>query len=341
MGVLDSITGSASQLVNSATNSVASLANPTNARNAISGLLSGGGSMSSLFSQTSIGFKSAGGTVAADSDWRVRVSLSTSNAIFYNDSTNTMMKPLTETNGVIFPYTPTVNLSHTATYNPQQLAHSNYALQFYQGSEVSDITIQGEFTVQNQTEGQYLLAAIYFFRSASKMFFGLDEQTGGNPPPIVYLDGYGEHYFPHVPCVLTSFSHTMPNDADYIEIPVTTTSLVETTNTPMTDVTNPMVGGNYGTVDLATNSITGSNGETYAPNFNATVTDQAALATAQAAAATTSYSYSTSTKTTRLPTISTVSINLRPVYSRKSLHDQFTLKDFAAGRLVKGNGGYI
>lgn len=341
MAVLDSITGAASTLARNATNSVSSLVNPANARNAISGLFSGGLSSAASAAATSIGFRSAGGVVAADSDWRVRLSLSPANAIFYNDPSNSLMAPLVETNGVIFPYTPTVNVSHTAIYNPQQLAHSNYALQFYQSSEVSDITITGEFTVQDQLEGQYLMAAVYFFRSASKMFFGLDEQTGGNPPPIVYLDGYGEHYFPHVPCVITSFSHTMPNDADYVEIPISTTSLVETQTSTLTGVTNPLAGGNYGTVDLSTNSITGPNGETYAPNFNATVTDQAALSASQAAAASKSYSYNTTTKTSRLPTISTVSVTVRPVYSRKSLHEKFTLKDFAAGSLVKGNGGFI
>jgi len=38
----------------------------------------------------------------------------------------------------------------------------------------------------------------------------------GSPPPIVYLDGYGKHYLPHVPCLVTNFSHSMPNDVDYL-----------------------------------------------------------------------------------------------------------------------------
>jgi hypothetical protein len=47
------------------------------------------------------------------------------------------------------------------------------------------------------------------------MWFGQSTRAG-TPPPIVFLDGYGEHYFPHVPCVITSFAHTMPPEVDYI-----------------------------------------------------------------------------------------------------------------------------
>jgi hypothetical protein len=50
------------------------------------------------------------------------------------------------------------------------------------------------------------------------MFFGADPRAG-NPPPIVYLNGYGQYYLPNVPCVVTSFAHTMPADCDYIDIP--------------------------------------------------------------------------------------------------------------------------
>ena len=64
------------------------------------------------------------------------------------------------------------------------------------------------------------MAVIYFLRSATKMFFGKDT-LAGNPPPIVYLDGYGDFYFPHVSCVITSFQHTMPADVDYLEVPYT------------------------------------------------------------------------------------------------------------------------
>jgi hypothetical protein len=180
----------------------------------------------------------------ASNDWRVRISLAPNGGYFYNDPNNTLLSPLvTESGGgvnsiagtignifanggakrigVVFPYTPQVTIQHTANYEAQKLTHSNYTQYFYNNSEVNPITINGDFTVQNVNEGQYLLATIYFFRSLTKMFFGQDTTVGmaGNPPPIVYLNGYGEYYLPNVPCVVTSFQHSMPADVDYMDIP--------------------------------------------------------------------------------------------------------------------------
>lgn len=166
-------------------------------------------------------------------DWRVRVSLAP-RAQYFNNSA--LLSPLmtqlggTQTGGaigglfgqgptlsVIFPYTPQLTIQHTANYSSQKLTHSNYAQHYYDNSEIQTITLTADFTVQNMSEGQYLLASVYFFRTVTKMFFGADPGAG-NPPPLVYLNGYGQYYLPNVPCVVTNFSHTMPQDCDYIDV---------------------------------------------------------------------------------------------------------------------------
>jgi hypothetical protein len=149
-------------------------------------------------------------------DWRVKLSLPPSNNMFYNDQSNQLLTVLARTGGVIFPYTPNISVTHNARYQETALTHNNYKNYFYDGSDVGPITITGDFTVQNDDDGLYLLAVIYFFRSCTKMFFGKDTNAG-NPPPVVYLDGYGDFYFPHVSCVVTSFQHTMPPEVDYLE----------------------------------------------------------------------------------------------------------------------------
>lgn len=150
-------------------------------------------------------------------DWRVRISMANP-AEFYDPGT--VQTPVfSKTQGVIFPYTPAVTVTHLARYSEQALTHSNYKSYFYDGSEVQAITITGDFTVQNLEEGQYLLGAIYFLRSATKMFFGNDTNAG-NPPPLVFLDGYGDFYFPHVSCVVTNFTHTLPDNVNYVEVPI-------------------------------------------------------------------------------------------------------------------------
>ena len=184
----------------------------------------------------------------ASTDWRVRINLAPKSEYFYNDPNNILLSPLVKETGggtsaiqgllggagggifgrnaqsgsqrigVVFPYTPSVSITHTANYEAQKLTHNNYTNYFYNNSEVQPINITADFTVQNVNEGQYLLATIYFFRSLTKMFFGQDV-AAGNPPPIVYLNGYGQYYLPNVPCVVTSFNHAMPPDVDYMDIP--------------------------------------------------------------------------------------------------------------------------
>jgi len=161
-----------------------------------------------------------GSPIKPEDDWRVRISMARATAdLFYNRADSAILSPLAATSGVIFPYTPSLTVTHTAKYGSTPLTHSNYSSYFYEGSEVASISINGEFTVQNIKEGFYLLAVIQFFRTVTKMFFGAD-QNAGSPPPLVFLDGFGPAYLPHVPCVVTSFSHTMPGEVDYVSIPV-------------------------------------------------------------------------------------------------------------------------
>jgi hypothetical protein len=311
-------------------NTVFDLLNPSKARSAISGLLPGGTS-SLAKAVPNIGFQNASGsggaTAAAEDDWRVRVSLAAGAGIFYQDPTllpNALMYPLLETNGVIWPYVPQISVTHQAQYTSAALTHSNYPAYFYNNSEVADIQVSGEFTVQSPADGQYLMAAVYFFRAATKMFFGQGANVG-NPPPIVFLDGYGSHYFPHVPCVITTFQHTMPAEVDYIQVPISKTTLTESaasapagpnTSVQLTEEEKAFVPA------LLDSSKTGTKATT-APTL----------------------AYNTITTTTRVPAVSTIAVTLRPIYSRKNLHDRFDLNKFANGDLLadkdKGFGGFI
>ena len=304
------------------------LLNPANARRSKSGFPGVGGmsALGKLIPNFGIGGSPGGGASAAgEDDWRVRLSLADSASIFYKDTStqNSIMAPLIETNGVIWPYTPQITVSHVANYSTAVLTHSNYSAHFYNNSDVNDITVSGEFTVQSVEEGQYLMAAIYFLRASTKMFFGQGTNVG-NPPPILFLDGYGSHYFPHVPCVITNFTHNLSNDVDYLQVPITQTSLEDVT---LTAPDNPNGGGgpslyDYGTGDLKAVS--------FAPVFGSKK-------------ATSTQKFTSIVSTTRVPTASTVSVTLRPVYSRKNLHDRFNLNDFAQGKLIgtKNFGGFL
>jgi hypothetical protein len=343
MGLFDSSLSSITQnAMGSASGAIG--ADPSAARLAVAGLIPGG----------SIGLKIGGAKVNLNlgggaPDWRLRVSLADSANYFYHaqsPSDRGIMSPLfgsATQNGVIFPYTPQVQVTHTASYSQQKFTHSNYPGYYYENSEVAAISINGEFTVQNNIEGQYLLAAITFFRAATKMWFGksLNKSNLGFPPPMVFLNGYGANYLPNVPCVITSFSHTMPSDVDYIEVPMVMPGGVGAEGIGgaiAQGVGGILNGGNAGNaiggaLSGGINSVLGSTMGPSGAGINGLIGSLSGGKFGAGAGG---------TQSTRLPTSSQLSVTLQPIYSRTAASN-FNLDDYAAGRMVgTGNkGGFI
>jgi hypothetical protein len=154
-------------------------------------------------------------TAAAATDWRVRLQLADGAEYLYKDREPGILGPLLATNGIIFPYTPSIETAYTANYDKYDLTHSNYRGYFYKNSAVNDINIRGTFTAQDTFEADYLLAVIHFFRSITKMFYGQGDLRG-SPPPLVYLSGFGDYQFNKHPCLVSNFSYSLPTDVDYI-----------------------------------------------------------------------------------------------------------------------------
>lgn len=148
-------------------------------------------------------------------DWRFRIKLAPGADVLYKSQFPGILTPLRATDGVIFPYTPQVMVNYQANYSQTSPTHSNYKQYFYQGSEISDIQVTGTFTAQSTKEADYLQAATHFFRSASKMFYGQD-QNRGTPPPLLFLEGFGDNQFNNQPCVLQQFNYVLPPDVDYV-----------------------------------------------------------------------------------------------------------------------------
>ncbi len=151
---------------------------------------------------------------AQEQDWRVRLSIP--NVEPFKSESN-LLAPLRGTNGLVFPFTPTVLVSHSASYNALAPTHSNYPYQIYTNSQVDQLVITGDFFVQNGLEAQYWVSALHYLRSCTKMFYGgFDNNTMGAPPPVVKLNGYGDYVFNDVPVVIVQFTIDMPQEVDYI-----------------------------------------------------------------------------------------------------------------------------
>lgn len=150
-------------------------------------------------------------TNAKDKDWRVKIS----SHLIYGG--HPIFSHLAKTGGLVFPYLPQITMSHTAEYSKIDTAHTNYPFYAYKNSQIDDITITGQFTVQDEMEGKYWLAMNHFLRTATKMYFGTGNDIG-NPPPICTLNGYGDFVYNNVSCVIKSFSVSMEKDVDYISV---------------------------------------------------------------------------------------------------------------------------
>lgn len=120
-------------------------------------------------------------------------------------------------NGIVFPYSPTIEITHSADYSEINALHSNYTQYFYKNSKVSSISVKGKFTCQNEFEARILLAVLHLSRALTKMQFGNDPDAG-SPPPICRLMGYGQYMFDNVPVAVKTFNMNVPNDVDYITI---------------------------------------------------------------------------------------------------------------------------
>lgn len=179
-------------------------------------------------------------------DWRVRLALSDAPEVnyLYRAANPGILNPLRATNGVLFPYTPTITVNYSANYNSTDLVHNNYKVYQYSSSSVDAINIQCDFTAQDTYEANYLLAVIHFFRSATKMFYGQDENPRrGTPPPLCYIYGMGSYQFAGQPLAIQAFSYNLPNSVDYIKTSVG--GNVSSSTTPLTrlDATGAAPGG--------------------------------------------------------------------------------------------------
>ena len=149
-----------------------------------------------------------------DNDWRVSISIPP----IIKQLNSPLLQPLLESGErMIFPFTPSVIFSHSASYSSMQPVHTNYPFYNYQNSNVDAITVSGDFFIETNEDAKYWVAAVTFLRTLTKMFYGDNGSDTGNPPPIVKFNGYGEYVFKSVPCVITSFNVDMPQDVDYMK----------------------------------------------------------------------------------------------------------------------------
>jgi len=148
---------------------------------------------------------------AATGDWRVSLRVPTEIQGGY------VLEPLiTQTTGrMVFPFNPVVLISQRANYDAIAPTHTNYQFHAYQNSQIDDITITGDFYVENENDARYWIACIHFLRTMTKMFYGNGPRVGA-PPPLSRLNGYGKYVLNNIPVLITNFTVDLQSNVDYI-----------------------------------------------------------------------------------------------------------------------------
>jgi len=257
----------------------------------------------------------------AKADWRVRLSLSPgaqqAGYLYWAQSPG-ILAPLRATDGVIFPYTPGISVAYNATYDATELTHSNYNFYTYKNSKVESITLSCDFTAQDTFEANYLLAVIHFFRTATKMFYGQDQNPkNGTPPPLCYLSGLGAFQFDAHPLAITGFTYSLPTDVDYIRAGNNPSPAgVNRENSP----TQPKETTGFSAAGIARMFASNINpgGLPREVKFNSTS------------------SYTSTIEPTYVPTKISLSISAVPIVTRNDISNKFSLKQYANGSLLRG-----
>ena len=252
-------------------------------------------------------------------DWRVKLQLAPGATYLYKDSSVVgILKPLIATDGIIFPYTPSIQVAYAAHYDASDITHSNYKIFQYKNSSVDSISISCDFTAQDTYEANYLLAVIHFFRSITKMFYGQDQNPKpGVPPPLCYLTGLGALQFDRHPIAITAFNYSLPIDVDYIRASNTTTEAG--------------VSKDPANIPSNTNSV-----------VNDRLQANALQAGGIAAPPTFKNTPSGTIDPTYVPTKMSIQISAIPIVTRNDISNNFSLKKYATGELThRPSGGGI
>lgn len=280
--------------------------------------LFGGGAQgltSSLFNARSQATQQDSTNAMAKGDWRVRLSLAPGANYLYKGENAGILAPLQETGGVLFPYTPSISVNYAASYDPQELVHSNYKNFQYKSSSVDSISIGCEFTAQDTKEARYVLAVIHFFRSVTKMFYGQDQNPkNGVPPPLCYLSGMGAFQFDRHPLAITSFNLALPTDVDYIR--ASSTNENPGVNTGAEFFKNNTLTQSLNNLSQSLTKI-GFGGVSPAPQFKNKPAG--------------------SSEATYVPTKIGLTISAIPINSRNSISNNFSLRDYGSGQLLRGS----
>lgn len=157
-------------------------------------------------------------------DWRARLRPKEGGKErFYNaiEGGDYLMRPIQESGGLVWQYTPSLFLNGGANYDQQEAQGSNYSINTYINSKMPILPVTADFTANDEYEARYMLAIMTFVKVATKSYYGdaaVADKMYGTPPPVLIFEYLGEHGFNKVPVVVSNYSIQFPDDVDYVPV---------------------------------------------------------------------------------------------------------------------------
>lgn len=126
--------------------------------------------------------------------------------------------PLWQTNGMLMPYTPAIQVSHTQVdYSQYNLPQTNFDYFAFSRRSSPALSITAPYTANDYEEARYMLAVIHFLRSVTMTYFGVENtKYRGLPPPVLLFSAYGSFMYDKVPVLIRNVSFGLEQDVDYV-----------------------------------------------------------------------------------------------------------------------------
>jgi hypothetical protein len=163
--------------------------------------------------------------IAPTTDTRVRLRAmrgdSQMQQVYGDRTADNILSILYDTDGMMFPYTPTIGVSQAVEYRSAELVHTNGSIETYTRTPSVTLSVTADFSVQNQREGRYALACLHFLRTVSKMYFGETDKAAGKaglPPPVLIFQGYGNYMFNNLPVIVKSHSYSLDKSMNMVTV---------------------------------------------------------------------------------------------------------------------------